>query len=151
MMPDFALFHISDLHFGAELYPRWNRQGAPVAPTGVPLAAKLPKTQGLFPHSIAACEELENAITDEYDQLGAARNIVAATGDLTVCGADSEFSLALTYLQSRIAQTHNLRLGLADPKRPLRVLSIPGNHDHWGGHVRHMLGRANGPNRSIHG
>jgi len=125
----FMIFHVSDLHFAEELYPSWTRSGAPVVPKTPPWRARLSLSQGVFPHDVAACEELENEtkalIRDEKPQ----RALLVASGDLTLTGDDSEFVMALTYLRGRLQRDWSGVLGIGPYIR--ETFTVPGNHDHW--------------------
>lgn len=128
--PAFMIVHISDLHFGGELYPAWTWTGAPLAP---PPWRGILALQGLFPHDPGACRELQVVIKGLVDAKRPRRVLVAVTGDLTALGYDSEFVLALTFLRSRLQSSWNSGLGLGS--YDLDVLAVPGNHDHARGSI----------------
>ena len=140
---EFLIFHISDLHFDREFYPRLNRLTAPVVPRA-PLVA----TQGFFPHDLGACEELENEIKAIKLARKPRRVLLIVSGDLTRKGDDSEFVTALTYLKSRFRRDWSGFIGLGP--HVSEVFSIPGNHDHWRGSSWHTVASGLSPIHDIY-
>lgn len=139
--PAFMIVHVSDLHFGAEMYPAWTRTGAPLRPRTPPSAAFLPGMHGAFPHDPGACRELQNEIQSRILLRNPRQVVVVASGDLTALGDDSEFALALTFLRSRVQTSWHSGLGLGPYAHDVRV--VPGNHDHALGRLRsHLVQRA---------
>jgi 3',5'-cyclic AMP phosphodiesterase CpdA len=112
--------HISDLHFGKVLA----NNGAGAVPHQ-------------WPHSLQLCRALPAALADARVVAKAGRDAivrVVVSGDLTVSGSASEFAVAHSYLRSR-PRLRRLKvggfmgLGMSDED----LLTVPGNHDHWGG------------------
>jgi hypothetical protein len=124
-----AIFHISDLHFSREPLPPLTRGTSAVGHRvrfGIP---------GQLPHDPNVLDDLERSIERLIQQhrpganRGWDKRILVVSGDLTVCGDDSEFSVALTAIQGTLAidATKAIALGrLFDD-----LLLVPGNHDHW--------------------
>jgi 3',5'-cyclic AMP phosphodiesterase CpdA len=144
-----ALVHISDLHFAHEWFSRAQRTPTNVNPT----QSIIPTPGGLGAHDIGACEDLENALqgiaaTWKVQNKRPDFKLLVVTGDLTVCGDDSEFVLALTYLRETIVDAWRSGIGLGKIGFD-DVLVIPGNHDHWGGAYRFLYSGGTPP--SIHG
>ena len=99
-----ALIQISDLHFAHEFFPKGHRATVPANPQAAPLVA----AQGLAAHDVAACEDLDNAVGAIFSDWAATGSppslkLLVITGDLTVCGDDSEFSLALTFVRGIVS------------------------------------------------
>jgi len=130
--PDFMIFHISDLHFGGELYPQWMREDAPLVKAGPPLYTYIPLVReivtGLYPHDPSACMELENLIANQILERQPGRVLLVVSGDLTALGFDSEFAIALSYLRSRLQTSWSDSLGLGG--LGMETLVVAGNHDH---------------------
>jgi hypothetical protein len=124
----FMIVYISDLHFAEELYPSWTRSGTLASKTP-PLRARLSLFQGVFPHDVGACEELENEIKALIRSRKPLNSLLVVSGDLTWTGDDSEFVMALTYLRGRLQRYWTGRLGLSPWIK--ETYAVPGNHDQW--------------------
>lgn len=126
----FRLVHISDLHFGGEIQPRRSTPGRVAAASLLPPP---PVPNGWSTHELAACEDLVVYLKNLRRSLGAPRWGLVISGDLTITGDDSEFSLAQTFFKREIQPSIQAmgvgcgELGFAFDR------SVPGNHDHWRG------------------
>lgn len=148
-----VIVHVSDLHFGRDFVPPFASNGtayAGPAPTQPP-----PAIRGFAQHDLNACDELEVrlrrlAISKGWNApQGAPLKLLVASGDLTVCGHETEFSHALTFLQSSIAVSWDREVGLGKLGFS-DTLAVPGNHDHWRG-ARFRSAGMQIPQRGIHG
>ena len=83
---------------------------------------------GFLGHSYDALVHLADFFARLRDEENA-RLIV--TGDLTTCGAPSQFDLARDYFEGHLEIDPGNPVGLQE--KTARSLTIPGNHDHWPG------------------
>lgn len=144
----FVLAHLSDLHWGREIQPPATAGAGLVR--GQPGVVTQNTPQGFMPHDPAAVEDL--VVRLKKIQLGLKDTPwgLVTSGDLTITGDDSEFSLAQSFLKGEIRRSLNgMPLGLGG----LRVAferSVAGNHDHWGGSKLGALGNSRRP-RALYG
>ncbi len=118
--------HISDIHIG-EIDPASG--DAKVSAAAAQAYSNTPWLDGLLGHHGRALEDLDNFVeglrAEETPQL-------IVSGDLSRFGASGELKDARTYIQADIdlapptGNTFGLRMGK-------QALTIPGNHDQWGG------------------
>ena len=114
-----TVVQISDLHFGPSLVPDLSLVKGNWPPHTF---------QGFAPHDPDACTALSNAIQRISPRKDC---VLLVSGDLTASGDTSEFACALTYLHELLRFNVNMTTGLRE--RYQKLLSIPGNHDHWAG------------------
>lgn len=116
-MDQIVIAHISDVHFGDQLFN--DRFGF---------------ISGWRPHDMELCAKLKDALEDVHVTASLRDNEsihVVLTGDLSQHGSASNFATADTYFHKWTLEssdsTGGLGLGLELPRLPM----IPGNHDHW--------------------
>lgn len=126
-----TIVHISDLHIG-ELDQFGN---AVLSPKLVSAINKFPLFDGLIGHSGQALADLVDFVANLNP------SFVIATGDMSRYGATVELLIARHFLESEIDLQPPLGnwMGLRLHKRSI---SIPGNHDHWGGMPFPLSGRS---------
>lgn len=146
---EFLIVHVSDLHFGREFYGHRTTAQSPTSGRTNSVGAT---PQGLRTHDVEGCAALANAIERLLQKRRPKVALLAVTGDLSVEGSDSEFSLSHTFLSGRIPRTRRLTIGLADIVKD--IVCVPGNHDHWNGWNSKLFPiflAQGGPVRGIHG
>lgn len=114
----FQLIHVSDFHFGDNLFPQ--------AVVNTPGQITFP-VKALETHDLGALEALSNSVR-RIRQTSTAPISIIATGDLTSWGSVPSLELASKYLRKSINTGGPQQIGLADPD----ALVVPGNHDTWG-------------------
>jgi 3',5'-cyclic AMP phosphodiesterase CpdA len=102
--------HVSDLHFGPSRIPAMR-----LDPEIARALQRLPYADGLLGHDLQALEALE----DFVDKRARVRGDLIVTGDLTRVGSQAELFLAIGVVGALSTRW--------------RDLTIPGNHDRWGG------------------
>lgn len=123
----FSLIHVSDLHIAEVDHSSGN--GAALPPVAWAVAKGLPYADGLIGHGAAALRDLESLVRSARFPRGVPRRLLVS-GDFTRCGSAKELALAHDFLGPGIL-LGRITAGLGAP--PRRTLSIPGNHDQWGG------------------
>lgn len=153
-MERLILVHLSDLHFGDEMYPLLGSGNQkPTTPNTSKFLKNVPLVSAVYGHDLSALDHLEIRI----DQLADDRNWgedakLVITGDLTAQGHDSEFALSQTYVRSRFATNRRVKFGLEQVLESDEILSVPGNHDHWEGKypLKYLKAGSPGPNPDIY-
>jgi hypothetical protein len=126
--------HVSDLHIG-DIDPV--NGDALVSPLAATVFSNTRWMDGLLGHHGRALQDLAAFFVHLQHEKEEAKLIV--TGDYSRCGSNSELQLAADFIQSHIDLNPPLQnfvgLGLGPQK-----LSIPGNHDQWGGSFQPLGG-----------
>jgi hypothetical protein len=125
MTEKIVLVQLSDVHMGSEV-------------ENVEFGGPGSLRAGLNGHDDLLCPILEQALADVPTDTGLPGNQpyhVLVSGDSTRVGSDRDFAIANTYLLSRIAQHHAGADAMGLGCKPAHLHTIPGNHDHWGGHA----------------
>ena len=143
-----AIIHISDLHFGREIFPATSRGAGAVArriPVGAP---------GMLSHDVNALLDLEACVRrlivhNKLDANPWDKRLLVVSGDLTAVGDDSEFALALTALQGELFIDTTRSVEFAELFD--EVLTVPGNHDHWKARALHAWAFTTWGASPIHG
>lgn len=139
----FVIAHLSDLHWGREIQPAATAGGGLVRGQPGVITQNIP--QGFMPHDPAAVEDLVVRLKKVHLGLSDTRWGLVTSGDLTITGDDSEFSLAQSFLKGEIRRSLNgMPLGLGGLRFDFER-SVAGNHDHWGGSKLGALGNSRRP------
>jgi hypothetical protein len=88
-------------------------------------------------HDHLLCPRLEQALLDVRVDMKLADDEsvhILVSGDSTRIGSDLDFAIANTYLSSQWVQDYAAASPLGLKCQPALLHTIPGNHDHWGGH-----------------
>jgi hypothetical protein len=122
-----TLVHVSDVHIG-DIDPVTG--DAKISAIAAKVFAQISWFDGVLGHHGRALQDLEEFCW-RVGEDGPFHLLVS--GDITRCGAQSEFDTAEAFLSSEIDLTppHENHCGLGQPN--WRELAIPGNHDHWSG------------------
>lgn len=123
-----TLLQVSDLHIGP-IDPA-GTGNATVVPAVGKVLSSVPEADGLIGHGAGGLRDLAAFVRRLPLTPGAPQQLLV-TGDFTRCGAPSELALANDYFRGSIQLgATGTRVGLRAPRDPL---SVPGNHDQWGG------------------
>lgn len=120
--------HISDIHIGQIDPATGDAMNAPLAET---IYRNMPWFDGLLGHQGRSLQDLD----DFVDRLKAHESLrLIVSGDLSRFGASDELKDAQAYIENDIDLSAGQNLGNHFGLRMgKQVLTIPGNHDQWGG------------------
>lgn len=133
-----TLVQISDLHIG-EIDPQSGN--ATLDKKYIRMASSFKVLDGLLGHHAAGLEALAKFVAEAKSEVGDSLFRLIVTGDLSRCGSKQELDLAHSYLLGKIDMSPPLKSMLGLSLSPQELITIPGNHDHWGGNWQPIGGR----------
>lgn len=123
-----TLLQVSDLHIGP-IDPAGTGNATVLPAVGKALSS-VPHADGLIGHGAGGLRDLAAFVRRLPPMPGVPQQLLV-TGDFTRCGALAELALANEYFRGALQLgATGTPVGLRSPRDPL---SVPGNHDQWGG------------------
>src|SRR5262245_26623094 len=121
-----TIVHISDLHIG---FIDPSTGDASVSRSAARLLAQVSWFDGVLGHHSFGLQALDKIYSDLVDD--GEDPLLIVSGDITRCGHKGEFAIADKFLRSRIDL--NPPRGNYVGLQASRLITVPGNHDHWPG------------------